>query len=237
MVQHLPGTSQRYVREVDMCSAFRDLARRHGFAVHSETDGFDMLLVADRASGFSKGDQIGVHAKLHANFRVLAQCIPRDPARSGPDYYAVLVPSADSDFRVVAHALRIAVLEGGRIADPQARLFDGAAWHRHSACAPSWVPECEVHDLPAGGVAPKLMTPWKMAAVKLCLLAEQRGFLTERDFSEADMSMGLWRAKQWIKAAGSVVHGGRKVTRYVLVDERRPPHLLHPEIVTALSRS
>ena len=232
------AAAQRFDREVDMCEAFRARARESGFVVHAETDGFDMLLVAVRAPPFSKGDQIGVHAKLQANVRVLAQSLPRDSTQSGPHYYAVLVPSADQAFMRVAQALRVTVLDARSIADSTAGLsLKGAVWHRHSPCAPSWVPEREVLDLPAGGVAPRLMTTWKIAAVKLCLLAEQRGFLTERDFRDAAMSMSLWRAKHWIEADGSVVHNRRKVTRFLLVNEHMPPHRLHPEIAAALCES
>lgn len=233
------GKCGKYRTEAELCAELVAHARSIGFKAYPETAGQDVLLVAGPdARGFKAGDQIGVQAKLRANVQVLAQAMPRDGYSSQPNYYAVLVPVAPKEFVLVANRLKITVLSGGAFAE--AYIYDPfrrARWFRFDTRATCWVPECEVEGMPAGTPAPKQLTKWKLAAVKLCMRGVEQGFLTSSDFKEFEVSMTRWRKLRWIVPYDTQVINKRKVIRYVLNDEQKPPHLRYSEVTDALGKA
>lgn len=230
---------KRYPSEELLCARFVGVARAHGFKVYPETEGFDLLLVAGpECSGFREGDQVGVHAKLVPNVAVLAQALPRPVKYRGPDYYAVLVPKRSKAFSEVARALRITEVTAEWLDGDRFTTLSGRRWFRCEPQQRCWVPEHE-HDLPAGVPSPRTLSKWKQAAIKLCLLCEERGYLTSRDFADAGISMTRWRKLGWLRADGAELErapGRRALTRYVLVPEARPPHLAHKAIADSMRK-
>lgn len=235
------GTRKDYPTEATLCERLATVARAQGFKVYSETCGFDMLLVAtEQASGFQPGDRIGVEAKLAANVTLLAQALPREVNKEGAaHYYVALVYSASDEFKDVARRLRISTVEIDRI-DYAGKLFSFAScrWYRHEVTKLSWLPDCEVPKLAAGVPAPVRLTKWKMDAIKLCLLCEERGFLLRKDFADAGISMTRWYKLKWIRREDVEsplrLQGSRKLQSYVLVPESKPPHLRYPDVAEAL---
>jgi hypothetical protein len=224
-----------YTSEAEMCAKLSAHARSVGFNVYPETADFDLLLVAGASTqSFRVGDQIGVQAKLAPSVPVLHQALPRLSAATGPHFYGVLVPSADDRFKCVANRLEISVLEARLIAGRGNALWTGASWHRRHPKSACWLPDAEVPELPAGTRSPRQLTPWKQKAIKLCLLAEKKGYLTLEDFDRAGLSTKIWFDKHWVRFDGHVQVNGRRVARYVLVLENRPPHLLDPDVTRAL---
>ena len=230
---------KKYASEAALCAEFVALARAHGFRVYAETSGFDLLLVAGPScAGFKEHDQIGVHAKLSPNVVVLGQALPQAARRVSPHYYVALVPWAHSRFLDVARALRIVTITGDKLHEDFS--FSRVRWFRHEPTKLCWVPECEVPGMLAGIPAPQQLTRWKMLAIKLCLLCEERGFLMRRDFDAAGVSMTRWLKQGWLEPRDVESplrrRGNRVAQSYVLVPERLPPHLKHPEVADVLRK-
>lgn len=115
---------------------------------------------------------------------------------------------------------------------------------RWSAKQPEWLPDVVVQH--RGGVPnPRAVTQWKLAAVRLCLLLAERGYLTGPDFKGArpgGVSVSTWLQRRWLRRDGSITirPGERSRARYVA----RPaeewqhgqprPDVRYPEIVAAL---
>lgn len=227
-----------YKTEAELCAELVAHARSIGFKAYPETNDQDVLLVAGPdVRGFKAGDQIGVQAKLRPNVQVLSQAMPRVGRSRQPHYYAVLVPEASGDFCFVAQHLKITVLTGSAIKDSYiVEPFRRARWWRFETGATCWVPECEVEGMPAGTPAPKQLTEWKLKAVKLCMRGVSQGYLTSADFRELEVSMPRWVKLRWIVPYDTQVINKRKVVRYVLNDEQRPPHLRYIEVTEALAK-
>lgn len=242
----LKNYRKAFESEAELCSAFMEKARAAGFKTYAETSGFDLLLVAtaeccEKFLCFYPGDQIGVQAKLLPNIAVLHQAMP-GLGKTGPQYYAVLLPYAPQEFRDLAKRLGIAVFEAltrkrklsGFIDNPDFGLIvSGFAYKKSQHLEACWIPEVEV-SIPAGTRSPKQLTPWKMAAVKLCVLGISKGYLTTRDFAAAKISMARWAQKHWIRPATWIKEGDKRLKSYVLQEDNAPPHVLYPEILEAL---
>lgn len=251
-----PKKVAAYTCEAELCEQLRGVARAVGFKVYAETGGHDLLLIAGAdCKGFKEGDQIGIQAKLRENIQVLAQALPAKGIYSqGPHYYAVLVPHASAEFKQVAHAAQISVIAGDSLAP---RRFGGRSnyegglgeytmtsdfgrvrWFRQDHMAkPCWVPDCEVDGLKAGVAGPVQITKWKMQAIKLCMVGVERGYLTSRDFKDHGIEMSRWLAKGWIEGYDFIVHEGKRMKRYILRDDAKPPHLLYGVVTDALGKA
>lgn len=234
-----------YKAERDLCALLSERALEQGWRVFPETGDHDLLLVAGedvKTMNARPGDQIGVQAKLHANIEVLAQAMPDPWSETGPHFHAVLVPVAVREFTSVAGRCGILVMEATK------RIYDHGVrkWvrtrgidhelrylppsMRHYYDEMTWHPEIEIL-VPAGVKSPRRVTPWKIDAVRLCLEAEKKGFLTTADFGHARVSMTVWRQKGWIEPTGEKIGRSKK---YRLVDSANPPHLRWPEIAERL---
>jgi len=232
--------SNVFASETELCVEFAEYAKTLGWRVYPETSGFDLLLVAApevKTVGARPGEQIGVQAKLTVNMHLFAQAIPNARANAGPNFFAVLVPSADTDCFAVARRLGVVVFTAAmyrKWSDPPWQKKLGGLEHliarHHVFDAPAWTPEVEIWT-PPGVKSPSIITPWKIDAVKLCLLGEKKGFLTTVDFIEHGISTTLWVARKWIVDTGDKI-GKRKKYRLGEVT----PHLLWPEITEALRR-
>ncbi len=233
----------RWESESALCSDFIEFASGKGWRCYPETGGFDILCVATESvrNNARPGTQLGIQAKLRANLEVVAQSLPSKWMRQGPAHYGILVPKSTEALRDVAKRLDLMVFSSssqGRFARKgyDKLLEPIVKWPRAGAhhTEPAWVPPLHVEGLQAGVASPSAQSPWKFAAVTLCLRALERGFVTSRDFAELKLSMTVWRAKSWIVAGEPVTINGKRYTTYALNLGAKPPHLLYPEFAQAV---
>ena len=180
---------KQFVTEVALCEEFLSVIPKE-WTPYAETAGWDILLARD------DGFQVGIQAKLKLNSHVVSQTLEEwggwSADRAGPDCRAVLVPSKESGFEAIAAYIGFTIIRVTPKAEsrftmrPAASFYpplpgDHREWHewmptkRHTL--PAYVP-----DVPAGASAPIQLTPWKIKALKLYVLAETRGFITRHDF-------------------------------------------------------
>lgn len=210
-------TAKSTLSEADLCARFIVAATKPGRAgrprwvAYAETAGFDILLVRD-----GDGVQIGIEAKLALNPRVVAQALPyregwSGGTQAGPDYRAVLVPASkvNADVKRICAALGLTVIEhrgerGGEFYGPNAYgpeftpdlpcenagRFLGGDWHEWAPAERCAVPEY-VPDVQAGCSAPIALTAWKVKAIRLSILLEDRP-VTRADFKALQLSPTNW---------------------------------------------
>ena len=227
--------------EAGLCAAFIE-ALEPGWTVYPETAGWDMLLVLEERREYTamekrvrlrcgqdypleSGTQVGIEAKLRGNFKVLSQALPSIAwcdveEQAGPDFRAVLIPKGSSEFKEIAAALSLVVIEmepKGDYPPPFADRLESVL--RHRTC---WqhsrhhkLPEI-VPDTPCGVPSPRTMSRWKIGAVRLCMRLRERGFLQRADFNEFGISTTAWyhrwlvkgekfgRVQQWVAKPGWV---------------------------------
>ncbi len=205
-----------FPKESDLCAAFI-AALPEGWTAYPETGGFDILLV--RADGF----QIGIEAKLRLNAKVICQAAEYigyyHVASSGPDCRAVLIPSqaGGDDLAGVCKLLQITVIRQREPDEDEVRRrygfshrepfypalprpdrsWAGDDWYElapdHRLEVPEWVP-----DVVAGASAPQQLSFWKIAAIKIVVTLEKRGYVTRADFALFKISMSRWTQLRWI---------------------------------------
>lgn len=202
--------SKLFAKESDLCAAFIADATKDGkWVAYPETAGFDIVMV--RAAD---GIQVGIEAKLVLNVAVLLQALPKyrwEGGVTGPDYRAVLVPAdkCSTGLPDLCEALGITVIrQRGAHADdgayphlryvqetfrpslPDERWGRVDGWHE-------WCPvnRCElpayVPDVGAGMSAPVALTTWKVQAIKLAILLEERP-VTRKDMKALRLSPSRW---------------------------------------------
>lgn len=226
-----------------MFAAFMGDATAAGWVCHPESCGHDLVLRAgptldlDVWRGVERGDTVAVEGKLHPTLHLLAQALPpwsrfyhpTERTRAA-DWYAVLVPRCENDFRELAAAVGVLVFRWG----PER----GELWRRTD-----WPDDCRVPglhplELPppvameAGRPAPRAVTRWKVGAVRLCLLALERGDreVTTTDFLASQVRPRSFVERQWIEP----VRREGRVHVYRLCDRPDRPDLAYPELVTAI---
>jgi hypothetical protein len=245
--ERLSAVERRFPTESALCDEFTALARTFGYRVYPECSGWDLLLV-DAGTGL----QVGVQAKLKANPEVLLQALrPSDFSKRGPDVHAVLVADhlQSSAWCSIARELRLLVIAGTDwvywkpmlrsygdyrprpVEFPVRELIELAPRWEHSER--EWVPDFEVHGMSGGASGPRQLTPWKIAAVKLCRTLRIRGYLTRADFERAHVSIQRWvyAPNPWLR---SERHG--KQFRYIATGHPLPDDL-YPEVAAALAAS
>lgn len=195
----------KFAKESDLCAAFI-AALPDDWTPYPETGGFDILLVR-KEDGF----QIGVEAKLRLNARVICQaaedgCHYRT-MMPGPDCRAILIPaSAANDLAVVCRLLGITIIRMAE--DDRDRRSYGfrpdlpKLTYRYSTTPDDdWFERCPVSRLPlpdyvpdvlAGASAPMALTLWKIAAIKIAVTLEKRGYVTRQDFKHFGVNMSRW---------------------------------------------
>lgn len=203
--------SKTFTKEADLCTAFIAEATRDGqWVAYPETAGFDIVLARkDNAL------QIGIEAKLALNAHVLNQALPRyrwDIGYTGPDYRAVLVPGGKTQlglYSIAAHlGITVLTFNAGYPNSPRvavAPALPNAAWeheHWHEWCPmkrlalPDYVP-----DVGAGHPAPVALTEWKIKAIRLAIILEERP-VTRADFKALSLDPSRWTDKWtgWLEA-------------------------------------
>ncbi len=228
--ERISVVERRFPSESALCDEFTGLARAQGYRVFPECSGWDLLLM-DPTSGL----QVGVQAKLKATPEVLLQALqPSDFSARGPDVHAVLVTDHLHNYawQMIARELRLLVIAGTEWAFtdfPVRELIEDAPrWHHRD---PAWVPDFEVPGMSGGASGPRQLTPWKIAAVKLCAKLRARGYLTRADFDRANVSL-----QRWVYAPQPWLRGERHGKQYRYVATGHPlPDELYPEVAAALA--
>jgi len=208
--------SKIFAKETDLCAAFlaeveRQSAKRRSaqdqWTAYAETAGFDIVMVRK-----ADGVQIGIEAKLALNTTVVSQALEgSDGWRKGvdgPDYRAVLVPEdATKGLALFCKALGLTVLTCGvprghverrlfepalpRVGDPY-DYFSDDYWHQWCPVRRLLLPDY-VPDVAAGASSPLALTKWKIKAIKLVILLQERP-VTRADFKHLDLSPTRWTA-------------------------------------------
>lgn len=220
-----------FASEAELCAVLRSAAEAAGWAFYPETGGWDAILVLEDET------QVGVQAKLRANVDVLAQAIV-PPRLAGPDIHAVLVPSCSRAFQDVAHELGFIVLIGDRLRrkpDPDIRgvgAYVGERYLEHSVRkAPRaihlpgrcWLPPF-VPNSPAGVPSPRSVTPWRVAAAKLCAELRKGYEPTNAELRERGLAPSTW-VRRWIEPVA-----GTRPRRYRLIPGVTLPDVAFPDI-------
>lgn len=190
-----------FSKESDLCAAFIGaIAREHDWTAYPETAGFDILLVR------KDGIQIGIEAKLTLNAHVVAQALPdwltsAHCGAAGPHYRAVLVPEgkAGNYIATICRAIGITVIEQSARHPHSYRSYSphlpcdrwvDEYWHEWCPLKPCDLPDY-VPDCGAGNPAPIALTLWKIAAIKLAIILEERP-VTRADFKHLGISPSRW---------------------------------------------
>lgn len=218
-----------FASEAALCDVLREVVKTVGWTFYPETGGWDALLVLPDET------QVGVQAKLRANVDVLAQAIV-PPRRVGPDVHAVLVPSCSSAFRDVAHELGFAVLIGDRLRrapDPEIRgvgAYVGPRYLEHSVSkAPRvthlagrcWLPPF-VPDLPAGVPSPRSVSPFRVAAARLCAELREGFEPTNAELKERGLAPSTWIGRWLAPVEGTRPRRYRPIVGVTLPDVAFP---------------
>lgn len=193
----------KFATEADLCAAFI-AALPADWTPYAETAGWDILLV------HKTGVQIGIQAKLAFNTHVLHQAAEEHYNwKFGPDFRAVLVPDTGG-LAWIAARLGITVihpladhwpkerfrfvpqLPGESIhSPPYEEWFDQLPIERHTL--PEYVP-----DVPAGASAPVQLTDWKIKALKIAVILNERGYVTRTDFKALKLDHRRFVDQGWI---------------------------------------
>lgn len=202
-----------FATEAALCAAFLGAIDRKAWTPYAETAGWDILL-ARNADGF----QIGVQAKLRFNAEVLSQALEERGAyaatRPAPDCRAVLVPSGEArGLHRIAGYIGITILQVNGppprgvmwpafspYLPDEARSYTGDDWYEWAPAQRHRLPEY-VPDVEAGASAPLQLTQWKIAAIKIAVTLESRGYVTRADFKAAGIDHRRWIARetQWLR--------------------------------------
>jgi hypothetical protein len=205
--------------ETELCQNFIGAAESYGWTCYPETSGWDILLVRDEI-------QIGVQAKLRANVKVVAQCLPdmywwgrklspsvrRKIVKRGPHFRTVLIPRKTTahqtlrDLSNVCQALGLWVFTddmfGWHLLEAGSVVQDDYHWQPEE---PEWLPDF-VPQVPAGAASPLQLTSWKQAALRLLARAQVRGKVTSADAKEIGVHMDLFVNRHasdlWLKQIG-----------------------------------
>lgn len=198
--------------EAELCDAATILACKSGWDVYPEVGGWDLLCVWNGTASLSSywgpvptGYQVGVEAKLRASFEAVYETLGRNRHPS-TDEVAILVPKAGRAFRYVCAELGIGV----RILNDFDPLLP-VPRARHIA-PEKRLPLPPVALQTGGGrPCPKVLSRWRVGALRLCATLRKQGHLTGDDFKAAAIDHRRWLDGLWLRRAGNV---GR-LARYV----------------------
>lgn len=224
-------TPAPYKTEAEMCAQFiadvREQRHLHSrglprldrdwsWECYAECSGWDILLVR-RADGF----QIGIEAKLRLNAEVINQAIESRHQylrEESPDCRAVLVPAGSTGglAPICGHiGLTVITISPPRgeyqgwsppysphlpEIRPRFEHPSGSDWFELCPTRRHTLPEY-VPDVAAGSPAPVQLTDWKIRAIKIAIILEQRGFVTRTDFKALGIDIRRWGVEQWLQLA------------------------------------
>jgi hypothetical protein len=224
----MPKAAPGFASEAALCAAFIECVMADGeWTAYAETAGWDILLVRSE-----DGLQIGIEAKMALNTKVVCQALPESwysYGVTGPDCRAVLVPygTVQNGLTTICRHLGITVVtlrpaDGGadtyyrrrprdrinpNLPNASAQHWGGEEWHEWCPVTrvklPAYVP-----DVAAGASAPLRLTDWKIKAIKLLLILEQRP-VTRLDFKALSLDPRRW-TDYWLRSTpdGYVVCDG-----------------------------
>lgn len=245
----------KWASEAAMLTAFAAVMREVGFRVVPESCGHDIILVAGpdieaglrkrhwTMTGIDPGDCIAVEGKLTNTITVLRQATPPHRRRwasldaAAADFYLVVTPTRDDDFAEVANALGIccavmvnAVDDGPYYSKP-AKVTTFGVEESLRCFADSRVRPTHLNVAVTPGLpSPRLLTPWKLAAVRWCLDVGDG-----REFKAADVPRALNLRRFVDMGWAEKVRQDGRVSVYRMVDHARRPDREYPEIVAALA--
>jgi hypothetical protein len=221
---------QPFATETDLVAAFVECiekqntaAKKHGrrrrgegdpstWTIYHESCGYDLVLVEDQT-----GVQVGIEAKLALNLKVINQVLPDRYSINGPDYRAVLVPSAGAQLGIVGICQQIGIVvmtiyntrssydRSGKpdwhLAEqlPDERVsydYSMRNWHPWLPVERCKLPEY-VPDVVGGKSSPVALTDWKIRAIKLLILLDKRGHVTRKDMAALKISPTRWTAASY----------------------------------------
>jgi hypothetical protein len=179
---------------------------------YPETAGFDILLIRK-----SDGYQIGIEAKLKFNINVLCQILEDGwSCDVGPDYRAILVPGyGTTTLKPITDYIGITVIRickelnylsyRQRFTPDLPTIKSGIGWHGGDWY--DWCPteRCKlpeyVPDVAAGVSSPIQLTKWKIGAIKIAIILEERGWVARPDFKHVGIDYRRWIAREsgWLK--------------------------------------
>jgi hypothetical protein len=180
---------RKYALEKDMCDELTTRAKTNGWIVYPEQGGWDLLLVRNSI-------QVGIQAKLRANIKLLSQALVSEEF-AGPHYRAVAVGNSNylekEDFAKIAIGLRLIFIDMNIHPDYWLRrVYYTDLWkkriipwryYRHYPKQTLWVPNF-IPELDAGVPSPRNVSPWKIAAIKLEMVATKKGWASIIDARE-----------------------------------------------------
>lgn len=237
-----------YESESAMCLAFVERAREAGWDVYPETGKCDLLLIASdkvTTTNAKLGDQLAIEAKLHCNVEVLHQAMPKEWGFAGPNFHAILVPFATGEFLSVARRLGILVFEASKKVHRAYRVYERVPMvsdllrylpesYRVYYDEPVWKPDAALWTTP-GVKSPTKISPWKVAAIRMCLYALEKEFVTLADFRERKINIDRWRGAGWIVSTGEKI-GHMMKYRFDENSRIPPPHKQYPELTEQLRK-
>lgn len=237
--------------EVELCERVREWAERIGFVVYPEVDGWDLVLVPEKAvrldmtHDVDPGHQVGVHAKLRANCDVLAQAMPRRRHRR-PHIPLVAVPRPGPGFREVARALGIGVID----TEPARRYRwqkTNPGRHQHDPVVCGWpvkvgtdsplvLPPIASLAIQAGSPSPRVLSDWRVKAIRFVAWARAEGSFTIADLER--QGIGRHWAERWgdFLETRAVVRRGRpvRINVYSLTDRPVLPDRGYEDVAAEL---
>lgn len=241
----------KWESEAAMFAAFRDLVEQHGIDFYAEAGGHDALLhvterwptADDYQNGLRPGDVVLVEGKLKPTFEVLEQILPHrryGTGWSGGDWAAVLVPEAGREFQEVAAACGVVtiVLKPPDAHVPYRPVTYGppalACMHGFHDSLRQYgdrvsVPEVNVRQ-PAGLPSPRVVSQWKIDAVRLCMRGTGAELRTDDFRYPSAVRAPTFVQQGWMRM---VRREGRKAV-YELLDHTFRPDKRYPEVVAAL---
>jgi hypothetical protein len=202
-----------YKTEAELCDAFVEQVKAAGWGVYPECCEWDIVLVN------ADGIQVGIEAKLRSNLDVVAQAIPnkgnlRRPTML-PHYVGVLVPQASAALEAVCRSLNIHVWDHAYISG-SSYIGDLHLIPQYMIEHPKRIklPEVAVQSSP-GMPSPKVMSDWRIKALRACNLLEAQGYLTSMDIRGFGVDPTRW-TQYWMEPGGKVLGPrGRMVMKYV----------------------
>lgn len=151
-------------------------------------------LINDWEEHYEPGMQIGIQAKLRPNIEVLSQVIDLDLRKTsvGPDFRAVLVPYTSDEFNRLAEALGVRVYvedAAQEIITPPRVRWELASRIELPPIVPAWS---------GGKPSPRVLSAWRVGALKICALLRSGKSVTKDDFRKVGIEIRTWVSRGWI---------------------------------------
>jgi hypothetical protein len=191
------GMAQRET-EVDLCKRLIDAA--DGWTAYPEVGRWDIVLERD-------GITVGVQAKLQCSWQLLDQ-VTRSRRREIPNHRTILIPKFNKRFMRFARRLGVGTYTASGLATMAG--FKPRGPYQESDI---WLPDVP-SPTPAGSPSPSSLTPWRQAAIRLCILLDRQGFLSGADFASHGVNPQRWVTRGWLVKDGWWAAEGRRWRRY-----------------------